>query len=224
MKSPTRAPEPPWFPSAGVSRHRAHDTDGPPLEPVWLPTAGVDEAARLAVEFGLRASVELRRRPDGESGLFAARPIPAGTSLVHRWHDDYYRGMAGWSLFAVDAIDGLPAAHRALVHRYGLDQDFGAIWGPDEAAAVTTLDNFINHACAPTLGYDAAGDVVARGDLRAGEELTLDYGGFVVNYDERFACRCGARACRGGVSRDDWRAFGPADAWRLPPFVRRRRG
>ncbi len=221
MKTPTRCPD-----ASVVQRERRPPgartwDDDLAVERVWLPTPGVDEAARLAVERQLRASVELHRRHDGEAGLFARRAIPAGTSLVHRWHDDYYRGMPGWSRYLLADIEALPDAHRELVHRYGLDEDFGAIWGPDHAAAVTTLDNFINHACEPTLGYDARGDVVARGDLAPGDELTLDYGGFVVNYDERFACRCGAARCRGGVTRDDWRGFGVDEAWRLPPFVRR---
>jgi len=224
MKTPTRAPEPPWFSTAGVeSRRSERFTDGQPSEPRWAPVAGVDVAARLAVERGLRAHTELRRRPDGETGLFAALPIAAGTSLIHRWHDDYYRGMAGWALLTVAEIDALPEAPRALVHRYGLDEDFGAVWGPEDVASVTTYDNFINHACEPSLAYDAAGDVVAGRELRAGDELTLDYGGFTVNYDERFACNCGAATCRARVTRRDWRAFAAGDGWRLPPFVRRRR-
>jgi hypothetical protein len=224
MKTPTGAALP--LRSSDLGAHPpAHPRDAadPTLADLWGPTPGVDEAARLSTEHTLRACVALRPRPEGGAGLFARRAIAAGTSLVHRWHDDYCRGMSGWSVYTVAAIDALPEAHRALVHRYGLDEDFGAIWGPDEAAAVTTLDNFINHACAPNLGYDARGDVVTLRDLGPGEELTIDYGGFVVNYDEGFTCRCGAARCRGRVTREDWRGFITDEPWRLPPFVRRRR-
>ena len=223
MKTPTGAALP--LRSSDLGAHPpAHPRDAadPTLADLWGPTPGVDEAARLSTEHTLRACVALRPRPEGGAGLFARRAIAAGTSLVHRWHDDYCRGMSGWSVYTVAAIDALPEAHRALVHRYGLDEDFGAIWGPDEAAAVTTLDNFINHACAPNLGYDARGDVVTLRDLGPGEELTIDYGGFVVNYDEPFVCACGAAACRRRVTRHDWRALARRSASSVAPFVRRR--
>ena len=90
---------------------------------------------------------------------------------------------------------------RALVHRYGLDEDFGAVWGPEDVASVPTYDNFINHACEPSLAYDAAGDVVAGRELRAGDELTCEYG--AAHVPERFDCACGAPTCRGGIVVDD---------------------
>jgi hypothetical protein len=58
-------------------------------------------------------------------------------------------------------------------------------------------------------------------DLAVGHELTLDYGGFVVNYDEPFVCACGAAACRGRVTRHDWRALARSPG-SVAPFVRRR--
>lgn len=190
-------------------------------EGVWLPTPAVDAAARASVERAFRARVERRSRGDGESGVFAVAPIAAGAVLIHRWHDEYYQGMAGWVLYAVGDIEALSAPHRAAVMRYGLDHDFGFIYGPSEGVAPVTLDNFINHACEPTLGYDGAGNVVARHDLAVGDELTLDYGGFVVNYDEPFVCACGAAACRRRVTRHDWRALARSPG-SVAPFVRRR--
>ncbi len=188
-------------------------------ETLWSSVPGVDAAARLDAECRLRTAAHLAPRPDGEVGLFAVAPIPAGAVLVHRWHDHYYLGMPGWQALTVAEIDALPPAHRALFHRYGLDADLGLIFGPATADDVHTLDNFINHACDPSLGYDALGSVIARRDLRPGDELTIDYGWFVANYDEPFTCACGAPTCRGRVTRDDWRS---SDA-QLPPYLARRR-
>lgn len=140
-------------------------------EGVWLPTPGVDAARRASVERFFRASAARKRRADGEAGVFAVAPIAAGAVLIHRWHDEYYKGMAGWCLYAVRDIEAMAAPHRAAVLRYGLDHDFGLIYGPAEGVAPATLDNFINHACEPTLGYDGAGNVVSRRELPAGEEL-----------------------------------------------------
>ena len=186
----------------------------------WSPVAGVEAELRAEVDARFLQLAALRDRGGGESGVFARVAIPKGTVLVHRWHDEYYVGMPGWELLPLEVINTLPDDVHQLFRRYGLDHDFGLIYGPVSPQHVSTLDNFINHACEPNLGYDHRGNLVAAVDLAAGAELLLDYGGFVVNYDEPFACRCGAPACRGRVTHQDWRAL-PAE--RLPPFVRSRR-
>lgn len=158
---------------------------------------------------------------DSDSGVFATCTIPAGTVLIHRWHEEA-RWLEGWQVLSVEEIDRLPPASQALFLRYGLDHDFGYICGPTDLAHVTSLDNFINHACAPNLGYDDAGNVVALREISAGEELRIDYGSFIVNYDEPFRCGCGHESCRGTISRDDWRILATRPGVILPPFVRRR--
>ncbi len=81
----------------------------------------------------------------------------------------------------------------------------------------------VNHSCDPTAWLEGL-DVVARRDLAAGEEITLDYATF---YNERmpsFECSCGARECRGTVHGDDYlkdfvSRYGP----HVSDYVRRRR-
>jgi len=59
---------------------------------------------------------------------------------------------------------------------------------------------FINHSCAPNLflrvqhGHPI---VYALRDIRAGEELLLDYGD--SHHDGKLRCRCGAPNCRGWI-------------------------
>jgi len=55
-----------------------------------------------------------------------------------------------------------------------------------------------NHSCAPNSGYHGL-NVVALRNIRAGEELTLDYGNFLDENAESFECKCGAPNCRGLV-------------------------
>ena len=198
-------------------------TSLPPIEALWLPHPGVDAQARAQAEHRLRTLTRVGDRAAGHVGLFALVDLPPGTELIHRWHDGYYEGMVGWRRYSLDEIEAMEPAHQAQVLRYGLDADFGFVYGPESAAAVSTWDNFINHGCAPNLGYDARGSVVTTRPVAKGAELTLDYGEFVVNYDEPFTCFCGAPACRGGVRRDDWRRV-PLDR-PLPPYIERvRRG
>jgi len=59
---------------------------------------------------------------------------------------------------------------------------------------------FINHSCDPNLFMRVQrGHVLffARRDIRAGEELLLDYGD--SHHDGRRRCRCGAANCRGAL-------------------------
>jgi hypothetical protein len=188
----------------------------------WIPLPGVDLVARGRADLAFLSIAERRAVRGAHSGVFARVDIPAGTVLVHQWHDTYYVGMVGWDALSVEAIEALPERLRELFYHFGLDADFGVIYGPMGEEFVTTLDNYINHACAPNVGYDADGSLVPLRDISAGEELRLDYGSFVVNYDESFDCLCGHPLCRGRVTREDWRLLAARPGVILPPFVRRR--
>jgi hypothetical protein len=71
-----------------------------------------------------------------------------------------------------------------------------------------SVAHFVNHSCAPTLWHVGPYELAARRQLRAGEELTVDYGtnsgatGFVME------CRCVSTHCRRRVTSDDWREPG----------------
>ena len=150
------------------------------------------------------------------------KAIPAGAIVVPEWHERFYLGMPGWQRFTVREIAALPENVRALVVQYGLDEDFDRIVGPVDLAAVTTIDNFINHSCDPNLGYDFQDNVITTRAIETGEELTIDYGCFVVNLDEAWECRCGARGCRKSVRRDDWMKLGERYGYAMPRFLHSR--
>jgi uncharacterized protein len=64
---------------------------------------------------------------------------------------------------------------------------------------------WINHSCAPNcIADDSSGEVhiLALRHIRPGEELFYDYGliideRYTPKLKQRFACRCGAKSCRG---------------------------
>ncbi len=68
----------------------------------------------------------------------------------------------------------------------------------------------INHACDPS-GWLEGLDVVARRDISAEEEVTLDYATFCNELMPDFECDCGAPCCRGTIRGTDY----------LEPFVAR---
>lgn len=59
---------------------------------------------------------------------------------------------------------------------------------------------YINHSCDPNTFFRCTPDraeVYALRDIRAGEELTCDYG--ESQHEGRLRCRCGAERCRGWI-------------------------
>lgn len=65
---------------------------------------------------------------------------------------------------------------------------------------------FINHSCAPNVGFRGNTVLVAMVDVAAGTELTTDdalFDGTV--WPEPLACACGTATCRRLVTEDDWR-------------------
>ncbi len=68
-----------------------------------------------------------------------------------------------------------------------------------------TPDERMNHSCDPNvwlLGDDAT--IVARRDIQAGQELTIDYATFnLPGFVSQWQCSCGARVCRSRVTGRD---------------------
>jgi D-alanine-D-alanine ligase len=55
-----------------------------------------------------------------------------------------------------------------------------------------------NHSCAPNTAYRGF-DLIALQDIRAGEELTVDFATFCGENMEGFQCMCGSVNCRGDI-------------------------
>lgn len=128
-------------------------------------------------------------------GVFATRPIPAGTITWVR--DKFDR------IFSPEQMAVIEEPYSKILHRYAyLDRNGGMIFCWDHA-------RFMNHSCNPTClsaGYDF--EICIR-DVAAGEELTDDYG--TLNLDAAFECACSYPGCRGSISADDLPRM--ADRW-----------
>ena len=154
-----------------------------------------------------------------DTGAFATEDLEEGTVVIPKWNESFYDGMEGWVRLDRRQVKSLPRDAQQLFLRYGLDTDFDQIIGPVDINYVTTPDNFINHSCDPNLRYDAAGNVVAARDIRKGEEVFIDYGCFIVNFDEPFYCSCGAANCRGRIRRQDWKKLAVTYGMNMPRFL-----
>ena len=132
----------------------------------------------------------VRPSPIGGRGLFATVPIAAGEIVT----------VKGGHLIDKATLDRLSHVVR--------DSDLQVMddlyLAPVEEAEFEGVMMFLNHSCEPNVGVRGQIVFVAMRDIRAGEELTVDYA--MVDHDAgTMACRCGAACCRGVVTGQDWR-------------------
>jgi len=67
--------------------------------------------------------------------------------------------------------------------------------------------------------YDENDNIIANRIIYKGEELTIDYGNFIVNVDQNFNCRCGAESCRGRITKEDWKSLVHKLGFHFPKFM-----
>ncbi|HKB08248.1 MAG TPA: SET domain-containing protein-lysine N-methyltransferase [Candidatus Polarisedimenticolia bacterium] len=134
-------------------------------------------------------------RPSAIQGLggFAVRPIARGTRIVEYTGERISHAEA-------DARYDDPRMSRHHTFLFTLDRSMVI-----DAAVGGGAARFLNHSCDPNCAPVVEGGRVfieAARDIRPGEELTYDYayrreGGADEEREDRYACRCGARRCRG---------------------------
>jgi SET domain-containing protein len=129
-------------------------------------------------------------------GVFAAREIRKGTTILE------YRGERTTWRIARDRPDSDPDNPH---HTFIFELSDGSVIDADVRGNAA---RWINHSCAPNCDTyeDDEGRVFieARRTIPRGEEITYDY---QLSYDGRigpriiaaYACRCGARRCRGSM-------------------------
>ena len=136
----------------------------------------------------------VRPSPTHGRGVFATRTIRKGSRIVE------YRGAR---ISAAEADDLPPTDPLDPYHTLLFELSNGTVI---DASRRGNAARWINHCCEPNceaIEYDDGNVFIhARRTIRAGEELTYDYGlvyeGRLSNRARKaFACRCGARRCRG---------------------------
>jgi uncharacterized protein len=155
----------------------------------------------------LLPALEVRWIPaKARHGVFARGPIAAGTVLT----------VWGGSVMPAGEFLRLPLERQ----RAGIQVEEGLFL---VAPSSEPAEHF-NHSCAPNAGMCGQIALAARCNIAAGQEVCFDYAMCDgLAYDE-FDCDCGAPACRGRVTGEDWRR---PELWvRYPrafsPFLQRR--
>jgi SET domain-containing protein len=115
-------------------------------------------------------------------GGFARVDVPAGSRVIE------YRGRRITSRETLLLCESSNACIFALDD--GNYVDGNVSWNPAR---------YINHSCEPNAEAELDQDriwIVARRDIAAGEEITLNYGYDLEDYRD-YPCRCGAPGCVG---------------------------
>lgn len=144
----------------------------------------------------------------GKSAV-AAVDIPKGTRIIQ------YKG----KLVSNELAEKISQKHRDMITPIGT----GTLW-------LFTLNDeydvdgsrqgndaqYINHSCEPNceaINYDDEEIwIEAMRDIKAGEELSYDYG--FEEPDERFPCLCGSKNCRGWIVVEGYK-FKPGEKEKL---------
>jgi SET domain-containing protein len=122
-------------------------------------------------------------------GGFARRDIPTGMRIVE------YVGEKISAEESLRRCEGNNEYIFALDHHTHLDGN--VVWNPAR---------LLNHSCAPNCDAEFVDGriwILARRDIRAGEEVTFNYGFDLVDYREH-PCRCGAPECVGYIVAEDF--------------------
>jgi D-ala D-ala ligase C-terminus/SET domain len=162
-----------------------------------------------------RPAWEVRADRAGGYGLFATRPVRRGEVVVR------YEETPHVLVTRAHVEREWDAARREWFRRYAwpLTDEIWVVWDEDPERWKP-----VNHCCDPSTWIDGL-DLVARRDLAAGEQVTVDYATFTNELMPPFECHCGTADCRGTITGEDWsmpfvERYGP----HLSEYVRRRRG
>jgi len=156
--------------------------------------------------------------PSSGSGLYTDEAIKKGTILFS--HDDWVEDeKEGWVTLTAAEMQSLTGEKRSLFLRYCYDLDFDKTIGTFDWNCARHIANYMNHSCDPNMVYDSRDNIIARRDIAPGEELTVDYGTFIANFDQEFTCSCGAHNCRKKITKDDWKTLVPVYGIHFAAFL-----
>ena len=163
------------------------------MKPMYPMQKSASPNGHRTADRGTGRRIQVRRSGVHGKGVFALQPLAAGERII-----EYVGEVVSWNKAQKrHPHDPNDPNHTFFFH---IDDEHVIDAGVGGNAA-----RWINHGCEPNCEADEADGRVfiqALRKIEAGEELNYDYG---LVIDERYtqalkrayACRCGARRCRG---------------------------
>lgn len=156
----------------------------------------------------------MRPSPVHGRGLFALAPIRAGEAVI----------IWGGVVFTRAEVEAGKVAPGSA-GRIGEGVYLGS-WAGTYDRERDDRGDFINHSCDPNVWMQDEVTQVARREISAGEELSMDYSMIQEEEDwvAPWVCQCGSALCRGRVRGTDWQRedLQRRYAGHFSPFINRR--
>lgn len=132
--------------------------------------------AQLLEELSSHTYVMLKPSATAGTGVVALRDIPQGCRDMFSKPDPNDK----WVLLSKSEVEALPPHAKFLVQNYCLYDENLNYFVPGNGFKKLDLSHFLNHSDTPNIRSIDDGDYFeALTDIRAGEELFIDYGSIV---------------------------------------------
>src|ERR1044072_2728471 len=137
--------------------------------------------------------IEFRTSRISGTGMFAREPIKKGETVC----------IVGGIVITDSEFAAFQATYR-LYNSIQIDDHLHLVEDPD---VTRQSEGSMNHSCDSSAWMDDEVTLVARRDIEAGEEVTVDYALFTTqsNWMLDARCHCGSSYCRRVITGDDWR-------------------
>ena len=156
--------------------------------------------------------IEFRKSRISGYGMFAREPFKKGEAVC----------IVGGIVMNDSEFAAFQAIHRNY-NSIQIDENLHLVEDPD---VTRDLEGSMNHSCDSSTWMKDEATLVARRDLEAGEEATVDYALFTTqsNWMLDNRCRCGSPHCRRIITGDDWRREDVQERYQghFSPFINRR--
>jgi SET domain-containing protein len=144
---------------------------------------------------------EVKSSPIHGRGLYATRDIEEGTDIIQYvgekiTKEESTKRALEWEEKARETGEG-------LVYIFELDDEYDIDGRLGDNPA-----RYMNHSCdgnCEAINYDGEIWIVARKDIKKGDELVYDYGYDMEHFLDH-PCKCGSANCIGYIVREDQRA------------------
>lgn len=140
-------------------------------------------------ETWINPKIEIKETANKGKGMFATKLVKTGETVLI-WGGEY------------TDREGAEKAKRKGKLVLQWDDNLFSVEDAGE-----DLGYYINHSCDSNTWMKNAYTLIARRDIRAGEEVTADYALWEAdsNYVSKWKCQCGLSVCRKRVTGSDWK-------------------
>lgn len=156
--------------------------------------------------------IEIKNSPISGGGMFARESIKKDKIIC----------IVGGVVMTGSEFEAFQANHSTY-NAIQIDEDLHLVEQPE---VTRTLDGSMNHSCDSNVWMEDEVTLVARRDIAAGEEITVDYSLFTAqpNWTLDNPCHCGSSRCRHRITGNDWKIKDVQERYRnhFSPFINRR--